>query len=282
MLTIKEFLTEHKLKLEPNTSIDIRNLGKKIRSFNHETLQLEWKPILKVIRKPDDKTYLVKTISSELECTLDHKFSTDISGEYKTVEEIINEGFHKISIVTKKGYENIIEIIPTNKYKEIYDLEVEGNHNLYTNGLLSHNSMGDPTTVSGGTAIPFYAHCRIRITRSSINRDDRCNTMKFTIIKNKMSEPFKVGTIIYKWGKGFDFASEVGQLAQEFGIISLNGRTYSLPEIDADTKIVGKKQLGDFLENNPEYVTTVLQPKVEEILKNQIVVREDEQEQELF
>ena len=89
--------------------------------------------------------------------------------------------------------------------------------------------MGDPTTVSGGLSIPFYAHVRIRVTRSEIDRENKQNVMKFTIIKNKLAPPFKVGTIIYNWDNGFDLFSEVGELAIEFGIIKNEKTSYFFP-----------------------------------------------------
>lgn len=139
--------------------------------------------------------------------------------------------------------------------------------------------MGDPTTVSGGKAIPFYAHCRIRITRSKIDRDLQQNLMKFTIIKNKMAAPFKVGTIIYKWNYGFDFFSEIGELAVEFGIIKNEKRSYFLPE--TDLKLTGIKNVRDYLFDNPEYTKQVLEPLVLKYLE-QNVVRDEEAENELY
>lgn len=141
--------------------------------------------------------------------------------------------------------------------------------------------IGDPTTVSGGDAIPFYSHVRIRITRSEIKRDEQQNTMKFTVIKNKMAPPFRVGTIVFKWGVGFDFSSEIGQLATEFGIIGKTGNTFHLPEINPEEfKITSKKKLGEFLNDNPEYIKNVLEPRVLERLKDN-PIREDEGTEEL-
>lgn len=138
--------------------------------------------------------------------------------------------------------------------------------------------MGDPTVVSGGKAIPFYAHCRIRVTRSEIDRDNKQNVIKFTIIKNKMAEPFKVSTIVFKWGKGFDFFSEVGQLAVEFGIIRNEGKSYYFPE--TDYKVVGKKAVYKYLEDNEEYTRAVIEPRVKDVIENQNPIRLDEKEQE--
>lgn len=139
--------------------------------------------------------------------------------------------------------------------------------------------MGDPTTVSGGKAIPFYAHGRVRITRSEINREEQCNIMKFTIIKNKMAPPFKVGTVVFKWNTGFDFFSEVGTLAVEFGIIKLEGKSFYPPE--TGLKFVGKKKLFEYLTDNPEYTKEVIEPLVLKYLEN-TDVREEVAENELY
>ncbi len=138
----------------------------------------------------------------------------------------------------------------------------------------SIGGMGDPTTVSGGKAIPFYAHGRIRITRSEIDRENKQNVMKFTIIKNKMAPPFKVGTIVYNWENGFDLFSEVADLAIEFGIIKNEGRTYFFPEVP-DFKVVGKSNAVDYLKDNAEYTKTVIEPLVAEYLKNTNLRSED-------
>lgn len=141
---------------------------------------------------------------------------------------------------------------------------------------------GDPTTVSGGTAIPFYAHVRIRITRSQIDRENMQNVMKFTIIKNKMAPPFKVGTVVYKWGEGFDFSSEIAQLAVEFGVIKNEGKSYYFPNLD-DFKLVGKKKVIDYLNDNPEYTKQIIEPMVLEVLNNSEQLRTEEiDENELY
>lgn len=132
---------------------------------------------------------------------------------------------------------------------------------------------GDPTTVSGGMAIPFYAHCRIRVTRSEIDRENEQNVMKFTVIKNKLAPAFKVGTVVYNWNTGFDLFSEIGDLSVEFGIIKNEGKSYFLPE--TDLKIVGKKNLIQHLKDNEGYVKEVLQPLVKTYLDSSNLRKED-------
>lgn len=129
----------------------------------------------------------------------------------------------------------------------------------------SIGSYGNPVTVSGGLAIPFYASVRIRVTRSEIDKENEQNLMKFTVIKNKLATPFKVGTIIYNWKNGFDTFSEIGDLALEFGVISVEGKSYKFPELP-DFKVVGKKNAIQYLKDNPEYTEAVVKPLVLQFL----------------
>lgn len=281
-ITIEDFcksINIDPLKMEVESTIDITKHNKQILSYNHTTGQNEYRPIVKVIRKKDAELYKLITDTGTFEGSQDHKFFTD-TGKYLTLETILFRGFNNIKIQNnKEGFSQIINIIPTGKQIPIYDLEVENNHNLYTDGLLSHNSIGDPTTVSGGVAIPFYSHIRIRITRSKIDRENMQNIMKFTVIKNKLAAPFKVGTIVYKFNKGFDLFSEVGQLAVEFGIIRKEGNSYFFPE--TDIKVVGKNKVYEYLEDNEEYTRAVIEPLVKEYIDTQTIVREEDLNEDL-
>lgn len=275
MVKFKDFLKELNINdLKENKSIDIRDKNKKIKSYNHKTNEVEYKRILKVIRKPNCELVILKTINNNFEGTLEHKFYTN-NNIYESIKEIIDKGFHNIEILTENGnFEKIEDIILTPNIIPIYDLEVEDNHNLFTNNLLSHNSYGDPTTVSGGLAIPFYAHVRIRVTRSEIDRDLRQNVMKFTVIKNKLAEAFKVGTVVYNWSEGFDSFSEIADLAIEFEVIKVEGKTYYFPEVE-DFKVIGKKNAIQYLKDNEEYTRQIVQPLVTEILNGNNLRKEE-------
>lgn len=171
--------------------------------------------------------------------------------------------------------------VNSDKMREVADAMFNGNSCLILIQQIRNKigGMGDPTVVSGGMAIPFYAHGRIRITRSAIDRELQQNVMKFTIIKNKMAAPFKVGTVVYKWNQGFDFFSEVGELAIEFGIIRKEKNTHYLPEVEM--KFTGKKKVLEYLADNVEYTKAVIEPKVTEILKGNLI-REGDEENELY
>lgn len=270
------------LNMEENSFIDISEKNKKILSYNINNKNNEFNLINKIIRKYDDYQYNILTDAGIiLETSLDHKLYVKLNNldyHYLTVEDLANSlELNEIYILNEINEEEKIKSIKKTKNKiPIFDLEVDNSHNFYTNGLLSHNSMGDPTTVSGGTAVSFYAHVRIKITRSEIDKDLRQNTMKFHFIKNKLAEPFKIGTIVYNWVGGFDTASEAGDIAIEADIIKVNGKTYEFPEIELDKKIVGKKKAMEFLKENPEYMKNVILPKVKEYLENKKEMIEEE------
>ena len=44
-----------------------------------------------------------------------------------------------------------------------FDIEVEGNHNYFVDGVMVHNS---PETTTGGNALKFYASVRLDIRRT--------------------------------------------------------------------------------------------------------------------
>ncbi len=138
--------------------------------------------------------------------------------------------------------------------------------------------IGDPVTISGGLAWPFYSHVRVRITRSKIERELQQNIMKFTVIKNKLAVPFKVGTVVYNWNEGFSASSEIAELSVEFGIIRNQGNSYFLDgaaEDNSELKLVGKKNVVAFLNDNIAYRDKFIKPLLEERLK-ETTLRSDE------
>lgn len=212
---------------------------------------------------------------------------------HSLVIDALNSGLFGVILV-----DSITSFAPASRYEDSVVLGVEARVNsdkmrMVMDALQKSNSCliyiqqvrqklggyGDPTTVNGGTAIPFYAHVRIRVTRSEIDRENRQNVMKFTIIKNKLAEAFKVGTVVYSWENGFDLFSEMADLAIEFGIIRNEGKTYFFPE-SGDFKVVGKKKAIEYLKDNPEYTKTTIQPLVEDYLKK-VNLRKDETTEEI-
>jgi recombination protein RecA len=117
-------------------------------------------------------------------------------------------------------------------------------------------SYGDPRKPTGGEAVPFYATGRIKViggeTKSSRIFDDEgivigheCN---FTVIKNKLAAPWRVGKINLIYGVGYDFVEEVVRLAIDFGLIEKAGSWFEFN----NERIQGRKNLTDIFRENKD------------------------------
>lgn len=95
-------------------------------------------------------------------------------------------------------------------------------------------SYGDPTTTTGGEALPFYSTGRISVrggaAKSSRIMDAEGNvighTTTFEIKKNKLAPPFRKAECDLIYGVGYDTYGEVMNIAQQFGIIERTGAWY--------------------------------------------------------
>jgi hypothetical protein len=72
----------------------------------------------------------------------------------------------------------------------------------------------------------------------------------------------------------------VAQLAVEFNVIPMEGRSYFPPE--TDVKLVGVRKLIEYLTDNPEYTQSVIEPLVKERLENTDLRTTEINENELY
>lgn len=102
---------------------------------------------------------------------------------------------------------------------------------------------GNPETTTGGNALKFYASMRLDIRRIGAVKDGEDNIgnkTKVTVVKSKVSPPFKKAEFDIRFGTGIDVHSEMIDLAVEYGILTKSGAWYQL----ADKNIAqGKEKL---------------------------------------
>lgn len=85
---------------------------------------------------------------------------------------------------------------------------------------------GPKTTTPGGNALKFYASQRIEVTRiGSIKKGEEIigNKTKVKITKNKISAPFREAQVDLIFGKGFDYKTDIVNLAITYGLIKKSG-----------------------------------------------------------
>jgi hypothetical protein len=96
-----------------------------------------WSPINKIGKTIKYNEWVIKTNSFELICA-----DTHIVFNSKFKEVFVKDLKVGDKILTKNGIESVISVYMTDIESNMYDLELnDDNHRLYTNGILSHNSM---------------------------------------------------------------------------------------------------------------------------------------------
>ena len=256
--------------MEKNVPYDIRDKNIKIKSFNHESKTNELKQILSLVHKDDVDGYQLVTKMGDilLKCSGDHRIFDAKVNDYVKVKDV-KEGFalsntnEKIEFFTKK----------TGKIYPIVDMEVEGNSNYFSNGLLSHNT--------GGNAMKFYASIRLDVRKIGKAESDPGGEelvrqkMKVVARKNKTAPPFRQCELVVEFGKGVDPYAEVFEIAVENGFIKKKGAWF---EYDgANIAQGGAKALQWLIENKDVY--TILRAKAQEFYDNKskgIVIEAEE------
>ncbi len=124
---------------------------------------------------------------------------------------------------------------------------------------------GSPETTSGGNALKFYASVRLKVQRVAQlkeGEDKTGNRTKVTVVKNKLSPPFRTVEFDLVYGKGIQWQGEVLDLGVAKGLITKSGSWYSVGESRIGQ---GRRNAFRWMEQNPEE-TAGLRAKVIEAL----------------
>ena len=135
-----------------------------------------------------------------------------------------------------------------------FDLEVEGSHNYFVDGVMVHNS---PETTSGGKALKFYASIRLDVRRIETLKDGTDavgNRTRVKVVKNKMSPPFKVAEFDILYGIGISREGSLIDLGVEQGIVRKSGAWYTY---EGDQLGQGKENARNFLRDNPDLANEI-------------------------
>ena len=155
-----------------------------------------------------------------------------------------------------------IHVKPPTRSMNRFDIEVEGSHNYFVDGVMVHNS---PETTSGGKALKFYATIRLDVRRIETLKDGTNavgNRTRVKVVKNKVSPPFKVAEFDILYGVGISREGSLIDLGVEQGIVRKAGAWYTY---EGDQLGQGKENARTFLKENTD-IANEIEKKIKEKL----------------
>ncbi len=155
-----------------------------------------------------------------------------------------------------------IHIKPPTRSMHRFDIEVEGAHNYFVDGVMVHNS---PETTSGGRALKFYASVRLDVRRIETLKDGTeavGSRTRIKVVKNKCAPPFKVAECDILFGFGISREGGLIDLGVEQSIVRKSGAWYTY---EGDQLGQGKENARNFLKDNPDLANEI-EKKIKEKL----------------
>jgi recombination protein RecA len=143
---------------------------------------------------------------------------------------------------------------PPTRSMHRFDIEVEGTHNYFADGVMVHNS---PETTPGGRALKFYSSVRLDIRRIESIKDGVevvGNRTRVKVVKNKVSPPFKQCEFDIMYGKGISREGSLLDIGVDLGFVKKSGAWYTY---EGEQLGQGRENAKQFLADNPEVMVEI-------------------------
>jgi len=190
-----------------------------------------------------------KLIAPYVHPSMEYKLLPWFRGEFSVTEELMPVTQRMIPARILD-----VHVKPPTRSMNRFDIEVEGSHNYFVDGVMVHNS---PETTSGGKALKFYASIRLDVRRIETLKDGTeavGNRTRVKVVKNKMSPPFKVAEFDILYGVGISREGSLIDLGVEQGIVRKSGAWYTY---EGDQLGQGKENARNFLRDNPDLANEI-------------------------
>mgnify|MGYP000966817232 FL=1 len=164
-----------------------------------------------------------------------------------------------------------VHVKPRTRSMNRFDIEVEGNHNYFVDGVMVHNS---PETTTGGKALKFYASVRMDVRRIETLKDGTDavgNRTRVKVVKNKVSPPFKQAEFDILYGKGISKEGSLIDMGVDQGFIRKSGSWFTY---EGEQLGQGKENARTFLLENAD-VANEIEKKIKEKLGIGAVVTDE-------
>ena len=201
----------------------------------------------------DGTEALHELIASYVPECMDYKLLQHHRGKYAVTSEPSEKSMKMFPV----PIERIEEKPPTRSMRK-FDIEIEGHHNYFVDGVMVHNS---PEVTPGGRALKFYSSVRIdirRIEAIKVGTENIGNRVRTKIVKNKVAPPFRLAEFDIMFGEGISREGSLIDVAAEHGIVRKAGAWYTY---DGDQLGQGREKAKQYLRENPD-VALQLQDQV--------------------
>ena len=178
--------------------------------------------------------------------SMDYKLLEGLRGQFSVDPEFVESNLQLmplpiLSVEPKK--------MTSSQSRHRYDIEIEGTHNYFADGVMVHNS---PETTTGGRALKFYSSVRLDVRRIETLKDGQDmvgNRTRVKVVKNKVAPPFKQAEFDIMYGQGISREGGLIDVGVEAGLVRKAGAWYTY---EGDQLGQGKENSRSFLKDNPD------------------------------
>ncbi|SJZ53946.1 recombinase RecA [Mycoplasmopsis verecunda] len=215
------------------------------------------------------------------------KIGVDVSKLILSQPNSGEQGLEIVDILAKTGnvdlivVDSVAALVPEAELNgEMTDLQIGAQARLMSKGLrkitgnLNKNKttiifinqirekvgviFGSPETTPGGRALKFYSSIRIEVRKGSPiteGKDIVGNEIKFKVVKNKLSIPYKTGQSELYFSTGLDKYGELVEIGVEKGVLEKKGAWFSYK---GENIAQGKKNMRNIIFSNIEMHQEIL------------------------
>jgi recombination protein RecA len=189
--------------------------------------------------------------------SMDHKLLPGQRGQFSVEPQFVEPTMRPVPARVLD-----VHVKPKTRSMHRFDIEVEGSHSYFVDGVMVHNS---PETTTGGKALKFYASVRLDIRRIEALSDGAeviGNRTRVMVVKNKVAPPFKQAEFDIIYGQGISREGSLIDVGVEQGLVRKSGAWYTY---DGEQLGQGKENVRTFLRENPD-VADELDKRIKEKL----------------
>jgi recombination protein RecA len=205
-----------------------------------------------------DTAKLHRLIAPYIHPSMDYKLLPSERGKFDVTPVFDDVRYEPIVMPVMKISEQ--ESLARRRHR--YDIEVDGTHNYFVDGVMVHNS---PETQPGGRALKFYSSVRLDVRRIESLKDGTDfvgNRVRVKVVKNKVAPPFRQAEFDILFGEGISKEGSILDVGVDAGFIRKAGAWYTY---DGEQLGQGRENARNFLREHDEVAAEIYKKVTEHL-----------------